>query len=224
MGSSVGEGTAGLPGQTYRQREESRRRAHECEERWERHKTLPDWLAGLGWQWFVTFTFRHRHRWTDSKLWHTEHDPQKREERFKGRKPGKLLAGKLLRKALNGLNRSLFGKRYRKRGQGLTLFLAWEPHQDGTVHAHGLVRGFPEHQLPKWDHLKLNDFFWSRTGIARWFRIDEDQYQRARYVAKYVTKAGNEDEWEILGPTNPEEQRLLRLSLPSARSRGAEGG
>ena len=69
------------------------------------------------------------------------------------------------------------------------------------MHVHALVKGMPYAKLEEWPWRKLNDFFWDRIGSSRWFPIKDDDEERAYYVAKYVTKAGNEDEWEIVGPT-----------------------
>ena len=106
----------------------------------------------------------------------------------------------LFERAFHQLNRELFGKYYYKRGEGLLVFVAWEEHQDGTPHAHGLVKGFSPEQRAEWQFLRLNDFFFERLGIARWYPIDGDDFKRAKYVAKYCTKAGGEDNWNLLGP------------------------
>lgn len=213
--------SAPLPGQTWRQCLKSEERAHRIAEQRERRRLFPKWLAEQGWEWFVTFTFRKRYGRHDTKLWHTEHDEARREERFYGKKPGKLMARKLLLRAINTLNRKLFGKRYATRGEGLTMVLAWEPHQDGTAHAHALARGIPELKREEWTFFRLNDFFWQRIGMSRWFPIESDDEKRARYVAKYVTKSGNEDEWEIIGPTqkNP---TLFEPSPGTPKKRRAE--
>ena len=89
---------------------------------------MVEWLAGHPWQWFATFTFAPRLKRSGKMV-----------------RPHFEWAQGLLHAALNRLNRSLFGRRYARRRQGLVMLLCWELHQDGMPHAHELVRGCPEH-------------------------------------------------------------------------------
>ena len=183
MASNKGERSSSdnlspLPGQTWRQRLESEERTHRNAEQRERRKSFPKWLAEQSWEWFVTFTFRKRYGRHDTKLWHTEYDETKRAERFNGKKPGKLLARKLLMRAINTLNPEAVRQAVHEARRGLTMVLAWELHQDGTVHVHALVKGISEHKREGWNYHRLNEFFWKRIGMSRWYPIESDDEKR----------------------------------------------
>lgn len=161
----------------WRKRDDWERRRRERVESALRRKIFPMWLAGCGWQWFVTFTFKPRPTKSGRKV-----------------RPGYEWAKKLLHRALNKMCVVLFGRRYRRRGHGITLLIAWELHQDGRPHAHALAMGVPNSLT----YQDLNGWFAERTGWAKWLPMRKGA---AEYVAKYVAKGGVEAEWEIYGPT-----------------------
>lgn len=166
-----------LPGLTWRERQRMIWRAREVSDRALRREAMVDWLSGIRWEWFATFTFAPRL----TRLGKTM-------------RPDEKWARKLLHAAINGLNRALFGKRFRRRGQGLLVILCWEPHRDGMPHAHALVRGCSTAVT----YGMLKEWFYRHVGIARWYPVKP---AAVKYVTKYCTKAGQDETWEILGPT-----------------------
>ena len=166
-----------LPGLTWPQRDAIIWRARAVSDRALRRERMVGWLGGMPWEQFVTFTFRPR---------------LTRNGRMK--RPDLAWARRLLRAALNGLNRSLFGKRYGKHRRGLVMVLCWEPHKDGKPHAHALVRGCPASVT----YEMLNNWFYKRVGIARWHPVKPGAI---KYVTKYCMKEGQDEMWEVLGPT-----------------------
>jgi hypothetical protein len=105
-------------------------------------------------------------------------------------------AVKVFRLWVNEINRSLYGKRWAQRGQGIYWFLAWEYQKRGVLHFHALLG----------DTENLNDRARRLTWMDRWFELAgiariEDIKNRAaidRYVSKYVVKGGQIDSSETL--------------------------
>ena len=168
-----------LPGLTWREKEELLWRARAARERVERRQAMLDWLAGIPWQWFATFTFGPRPTRSGKLV-----------------RPHYSWANGLLHAALNRLNRSLFGRRWARRRQGLTVLLCWELHKDGMPHAHALVLGCP----PEVDYRWLKEWFRQELGFSRWYPVLK-KAGAIRYVTKYCLKEGQDERWEVLGPT-----------------------
>ena len=119
-------------------------------------------LTRWSWEWFCTLTFSN---------------PRVHPER----------ANKAFRVWLAIANRTLFGRRWHKRGEGVTWARGLELQQRGTIHFHVLVAGVADlRRLTMMDE-------WAR--LAGWARIRpvESQERVARYVAKYVAKGGEID-------------------------------
>ena len=73
-----------------------------------------------------------------------------------------------------------------RHGRGRPMWvLALEPHRDGRLHAHALVK--MTRDLPWLDYKVGVDLWWKDRGIA-WFERPRSQSDVQRYVTKYVTK------------------------------------
>jgi hypothetical protein len=129
-----------------------------------------EFLSRYPMQWFCTLTFRN-----------SVH-PER--------------AFKVFRLWVNEINRSLYGKRWVQRGQGVYWFLAWEYQKRGVLHFHALV-GDTENLNNRARRLAWMDRWFELGGIAR----IEDIKNRAaidRYVSKYVVKGGQIDSSDTL--------------------------
>lgn len=121
-------------------------------------------------QWFCTLTFA---------------DPVHPERAFK-----------TFRKWVNELNRSLYGKRWQERGQGVYWVLAWEYQVRGVLHFHALI-GDTEALNNRARRLTWMDRWSELVGFARIEEI-KDRVAVDHYVTKYVVKGGQIDVSESL--------------------------
>ena len=121
-----------------------------------------DLLERWPWEWFCTLTFA---------------DPRVHPE----------TASKRFRVWIAWVNRARFGRRWYRRGQGVTWARGLELQRRRTIHYHALVAGVGAVR-----RLTMMDA-WAR--LAGWARIRpvERQDLVRRYVAKYVAKGGEID-------------------------------
>ena len=121
-----------------------------------------DFIAGFEWYWFCTLTFRDPPH------------PESAEKRF--------------RFWIHKINQLIYGRRYRKRGQGIYWILALEYHKSDAIHLHALLA----------DTEDLNARFRRQRAKAMWFeiaglaKVEKIANSKAvtRYVSKYVSKGG----------------------------------
>lgn len=105
-------------------------------------------------------------------------------------------AFKTFRKWVNELNRSLYGRRWHERGQGVYWVLAWEYQARGVLHFHALL-GDTEDLNNRARRLTWMDRWSDMAGFARIEDI-KDRAAVDRYVTKYVVKGGQIDVSESL--------------------------
>lgn len=134
--------------------------------------------------WFATFTFRPNERVfkMNRKVVSFIHPES---------------AEKGLRRLVSGLNKEIFGKRYKDHPhEGIVAAVAWERQKSGNPHAHVLAGNIPDHIR----RMDVVDRWFEKQGIAR-----VEQYQKGmgaeQYLAKmaYLFKAGHA-EIDLLGP------------------------
>lgn len=97
-------------------------------------------------------------------------------------------ANKRFQRWLRKINEHLFGKRYRRYGEGVYCFRALEWQKRGVIHFHFLMGGGVE----RLRRLTYMDLWAAKNGWARIYPYDPDQ-GAARYVSKYVAKGGEVD-------------------------------
>lgn len=123
------------------------------------------YLSRFQWDWFVTLTFRESR--------HPE------------------AADKLFRVWLNEINRALYGKRWRQKGQGVYWVRCIEWQRRDVIHFHVLMS----------DTQDLNETMRRLSCMDRWrdlagfSKIEKPKQQAcvARYCAKYIVKGGEID-------------------------------
>lgn len=123
------------------------------------------YLSRFQWDWFVTLTFRESR--------HPE------------------AADKLFRVWVNEINRSLYGKRWRQKGQGVYWVRCIEWQRRDVIHFHVLMS----------DTQDLNETVRRLSSMDRWrdlagfSKIEKPKQQEcvARYCAKYIIKGGELD-------------------------------
>lgn len=86
-------------------------------------KSWIELLSRWHWQWFCTFTF----------------DPEKHRSRNGSIHPEK--AAGAFTYFFHNLNSELFGKNWKRRGEGVFFVRTLEPHKSGVLHIHALVGG-----------------------------------------------------------------------------------
>jgi hypothetical protein len=136
------------------------------------------WIAWLGrwrWEWYCTLTFRD------------DVHPEAAERRF--------------RTFVNMINRSLYGPRWFKHGQGIRWVRALEYQRRGVIHFHALLAGAGDVPRPSW-----TETWHELAGFAKIEPI-ESPAAVLRYVSKYVVRGGELD----LGGPLLGSQRLLNL-------------
>ena len=126
------------------------------------------------------------------------------------------------------VNKSLYGKNYRRKGKGIETVWGIEKQTRGSVHAHGLVR-LPDHDakdplqfsLAHWQKFSsgLGVKFDKKTGKripGGWSRLDTPRSQDdvTRYVTGYVIKDGELIIGLDFNPNNPQsfQKTLLGVS------------
>jgi len=143
------------------------------------------WLSAEKWDVFLTLT--------DPGLSHPEH------------------MHKRWRYLENNMNRKLYGKHFRRRGEGIETVVGLERQQRGSVHAHGLIR-LPDHDVS--DPIQFSWRYWQKfaTDLGGWARLDipRSQGDVLAYVTKYVCKEGD----LYIGPNfNPGQSRTFEDTL-----------
>lgn len=143
------------------------------------------WLSAEKWDVFLTLT--------DPGLSHPEH------------------MAKRWRFFETTVNKSLYGKNFRRKGLGIETIVGLERQQRGSVHAHGLIR------LPDHDAKDPNQFSWRHwqkfaSNLGGWAKLDipRSSADVVDYVTKYVVKDGE----LIIGPNfNPNNPRSIDHTL-----------
>jgi hypothetical protein len=107
-----------------------------------------DFLGRWEWHWFCTLTF----------------DPERSNSPNGSVHPEKAL--KCFRRFVNELNCTLFGKNWKRRGEGVYWVVALEPHKSGLLHIHALVGA----------SVNLNDALYRSTWKEWWYQ----QFGRAK--------------------------------------------
>lgn len=137
-----------------------------------------EWLSAEPWDLFVTLT--------DPGQSHPEH------------------MYKRTRYLVNQMNRSLYGRNYWKRGQGIETVIGLERQERGSVHSHSLLR-FPDHDIR--DPAQISLRYWQKfaTELGGWARLDRPKNSAdvVAYVTKYVVKGGDLVIGETFNPTVP---------------------
>lgn len=121
-------------------------------------------------------------------------------------------ADKRFRVFISTLNRQLYGRRWYKRGEGVTFCVAMERQERGVVHFHALLKSAELVELLRSSWLQVeghcqNDVMelWNQlAGFARIEPIESSELVR-NYVSKYCTKGGGEI--ELGGPGMPQESK-----------------
>ena len=130
------------------------------------------WIADQPWQWYVTLTFAS----DDPNAFTTKAETKHCE-----------FAQRCYRRWIRVLNERRFGKRFRKKGLGISHVQAIELQKRGVAHFHALLDGVEplEYKLAheEWPH-----------GIA-WIRPYDAEKGGAGYLSKYVSKGGELDMW-----------------------------
>lgn len=121
------------------------------------------WLAQYNWQWFGTFTFRQP--------------------------PHPERADKVFRYWVHQINQQLYGRRYRKRHEGMYWVLALEYHKSDAIHFHALL-GDVEDLNVRYSRRNARNLWYQLAGIGRIDPIDDRLAAVTNYVSKYVTKGG----------------------------------
>lgn len=127
-------------------------------------KAYGEWLAGYNWQWFCTLTFREPPH------------PERAEKTF----------GYWIHR----INQKMYGRRYKKRHDGIYWVLALEYHQSGVIHFHALL-GDVEDLNVKYSRRDARNLWYELAGIGRIDAIDDRLSMVTNYVSKYVTKGGD---------------------------------
>jgi hypothetical protein len=134
-----------------------------------------NWLGQWRWEWYCTLTFRD------------EVHPEAAEKRF--------------RTFVKHINRSLYGPRWYKHGQGIRWVRALEYQRRGVIHFHALLAGADDLPPRRWTAT------WHE--LAGFAKIEPIESPAAvlHYVSKYVIRGGELD----LGGPRLGAQRLLNL-------------
>lgn len=130
------------------------------------------WIAEQPWQWYVTLTFASEdpHAFTaKAEVKHCE------------------FAQRCYRRWIRSINEERFGKRFRRKGHGVSHVQAIELQKRGVAHFHALLDGVEPLEYgiahEKWPH-----------GMA-WIKPYEADKGGASYLSKYVSKGGELDMW-----------------------------
>lgn len=138
-------------------------------------------LAQYPWQWFVTLTFKEPPH------------PEAAEKKF--------------RSWVHRVNQHLFGRGYRKRGEGVYWVLALEYHKSGVIHFHALLGyQFDLNEIASRRDWR-NDWY-KKHGLCRIDPIDDKLFAVTNYVSKYVVKGGDLTLCDHLGEFT-EKKKLL---------------
>ena len=109
------------------------------------------------------------------------------------------------------VNDSLYGRGWKRRGEGIETVTGLERQKRGSVHTHAIWR-LPDHDAGDRGQFSLAHWqkFASELGGFAWLQVPRDQADVAHYVAKYVVKDGE----LVLGDTfNPAAPRTYGCSL-----------
>lgn len=144
----------------------------------EAHKAYSQWLSAEKWDAFLTLT--------DPGLSHPE------------------AMYKRTRYFMNQVNKSLYGKNYWKRGQGIEHVIGLERQTRGSVHSHSLLR-LPDHDSRDPSVFSLRH--WQKVaqdlGGHAWLEVPKDSFDVVNYVTKYVIKGGEIYLSETFNPSAP---------------------
>ena len=121
------------------------------------------WLNEFQWQWFCTLTFR------------VPPHPEAADKKF--------------RYWIHRLNCALYGKRYKKRGQGIYWVLALEYHRSEAIHFHALLADTEDLNV-RLSRAQAKRLWDELAGFARINGINEQHLAVTNYISKYVTKGG----------------------------------
>ena len=138
-----------------------------------------DLIQGYKWDWFCTLTFDPKRHAAPNGLVH----PEK--------------AFKCFRYFINCLNRELYGRRWKKHGQGVYWVLAFEPQKSGLLHFHALIAGSADLNESA-RRFYWMDFWNKEFGFAK-IEVPTGQEQVSAYCSKYVSKGGEIEFSDNLG-------------------------
>lgn len=162
----------------------------------ELHQAWAQFLSTQDWQWFITFTFKE------------EIHPE--------------AADKLFRVWVNKLNKSIYGKRWRKKPSGGVKWVrALEWQKRGVLHYHALMANLGYASRAQWaaEWTKLGDD--SKAGFIRIDTYSDDLGGAEAYLSKYVAKDGDIDisqNFEAINQIPDHEQRRTRDFAELART------
>ena len=112
------------------------------------------------------------------------------------------------------VNDSLYGKGWKRKGQGIETVTGLERQKRGSVHTHALWR-LPDHDARDRSHFSLAHWqkFASDLGGWAWLQVPNSSADVCAYVSKYVVKDGE----LVLGDRfNPSAPRTYACSLLAA--------
>ncbi len=90
---------------------------------------------------------------------------------------------------INNLNSELFGKNWKRRGDGVFFVLALEPHKSNVLHMHALLGAVTDlNNMALRVHWK--EWWYREFGIAR-IEQPKDAGDVQGYCTKYVVKGGD---------------------------------
>lgn len=126
------------------------------------HETWAEYIDKFGpFSWYLTLTFRE------------EVHPEQADKRY--------------RRFVRNVNEALYGKRYRKKGKGITYVRAQEWQKRGVLHFHALMT-----DTWKLRRLSWMDLWGKDNGFAR-IECYDSKLGARWYLGKYVTKSGEID-------------------------------
>ena len=123
-----------------------------------------EWLDGMEWDWYVTLTFKN------------EIHPEQAERNF--------------RRWVRRLNEKRHGKRFRKKGKGISWVRAIEMQRRGVIHFHVLLKGLEGIRYLRGHRL------WKVSGKRNGFSWIESYHPHrgaTGYLGKYIGKGGDID-------------------------------
>lgn len=105
---------------------------------------------------------------------------------------------------MNQVNKSLYGKHYYRRGQGIEHIIGLERQTRGSIHSHSLIR-LPDHDAKDKTVFSLRRWqkFAQKLGGYAWLEAPNDSIKTVDYVTKYVCKGGEIYLSETFNPSMP---------------------